>query len=526
MKKLSIFFLLLISINVFSQNTTPPLQKGETKFINKPMLTRGPYLQVATDTSMVIRWRTDLLARSRVRYGASPNNLDKIIDDITLKTEHEIKLTGLLPSTKYYYSIGTLKDTLQYGEDNYFSTLPVPGSIGIYRIGVFGDCGSLTVNQARVRDQFIKYLDRNDLNAWILLGDNAYNDGNDMEYQAKFFAPYKQTLLKKYPVFPSPGNHDYHDADFTAGFAQTTHATPYYQVFSMPVNGEAGGVASKNPAFYSFDIGNIHFISLDSYGMEENKYFLYDTTGPQVKWLKKDLKANKNKGWVIVYWHHPPYSKGTHDSDTDDTEAGVRENLLRVLDQYEVDLILCGHSHVYERSKFIKGHYGNSKTFDASKYQLSSSSGFYNGSNNSAPYIKQPGNNNGAVYVVSGTSSYVSKAAYEWPHPAMYYSNDTDAGAAILEIQETRLDFKWICADGVIRDQFTMMKNVNKQNKMKVKRGQSITLKASFISDGYQWSNKETGRSINIIPPPGTSTYIVKDKFNVLKDTFEITVTK
>ena len=110
-----------------------------------------------------------------------------------------------------------------------------------------------------------------------------------------------------FPVFPAPGNHDYHDADFTAQYAQTTHETPYYQVFTMPVNGEAGGVPSKNPAYYSFDIGNIHFISLDSYGMEENKYFLYDTLGPQVKWLKKDLKANKNKGWVIVYWHHPPY---------------------------------------------------------------------------------------------------------------------------------------------------------------------------------------------------------------------------
>lgn len=526
MKQLSILFFLIIPIKLFSQNTTPPLEKGASKFINKPTLTRGPYLQAATDTSMVIRWRTDLLSRSRVRYGNTPTHLDKIAEDISLKTEHEIKVIGLTPSTKYFYSIGTVQDTLQIGADNYFTTLPVPGSIGMYRIGVFGDCGYLSINQANVRDQFVKYLGTNDLNAWILLGDNAYNDGNDMEYQAKFFTPYKQALLKKYPVFPAPGNHDYHDADFTAEFAQKTHTSPYYQVFSMPVNGEAGGVPSKNPAFYSFDIGNIHFISLDSYGMEENKYFLYDTLGPQVKWLKKDLKANKNKGWVIVYWHHPPYSKGTHDSDTDDTEIGVRENILRVLDQYEVDLILCGHSHVYERSKFIKGHYGKANTFDASKYQLSTSSGLYNGSSNSAPYIKQPGSNNGAVYVVSGTSSYVSKAAYEWPHPAMYYSNDTDAGAAILEVQETRLDFKWICADGVIRDQFTMMKNVNRNNKIKLKKGQSVTLTASFISDKYEWNNKQTGRSINIIPPAGTSTFFVKDKSNSLKDIFEIVVKK
>ena len=157
----------------------------------------------------------------------------------------------------------------------------------------------------------------------------------------------------------------------------------------MPVNGESGGVASGNPAFYSFDIGNIHFISLDSYGKEDNKYFLHDTIGPQVQWLKKDLEANKNKGWVITYWHHPPYSKGTHDSDTDDIMSGVRENLLRILDRYEVDLVLTGHSHVYERSRLMKGHYGKSTTFDKAKYNLSNSSGLFDGAEKDGPYVKE-----------------------------------------------------------------------------------------------------------------------------------------
>lgn len=517
----------LLPLKNVAQNSSPPVAKGQERFVNKPKLIRGPYLQAATDTSMVIRWRTDALSRSRVLYGNSPAALNKMVDDVSLKTDHELKLTGLTPGTKYFYAIGSLKDTLQFGAENYFTTLPVPGTEGVYRIGVFGDCGYLSINQANVRDQFLKYLGTNDLNAWILLGDNAYNDGNDMEYQAKFFGPYKDQLLKKYPVFPSPGNHDYHDADFTADFAQKTHETPYYQNFSMPVNGESGGVPSGNPAFYSFDLGNIHFISLDSYGMEEQRYFLHDTLGPQVKWLKKDLKANKNKGWVIAYWHHPPYSKGTHNSDTDDIMSGVRENLLRILERHEVDLILCGHSHVYERSKFIKGHYGKAASFDAAKHQLSASSGFNNGKANAGPYIKGPGTNNGAVYVVTGSSAYVGKAAYEFPHPAMYYSNDSVAGAAILEVQENRLDFKWICSDGVIRDRFTMMKNVNKQNTIRIKQGQTVTLKASFVSNSYKWKgNKQSSRNIEISPKPGKYTYTVTDEFNYLKDTFDVIVSR
>ncbi|MES2005596.1 MAG: metallophosphoesterase family protein [Bacteroidota bacterium] len=520
-------FVLLISFpgGNYAQNSSPAVAKGAEKFSNKPRLIRGPYLQVATDTSMVIRWRTDASTRARVRVGTTPGELNKNIDDLSLQTEHKILVKGLTPNTRYYYSIGTLKDTLQYGPDNYFNTLPVPGKEGTYRIGVFGDCGYLSVNQLNVRDQFVKYLGNNELNAWILLGDNAYNDGNDMEYQAKFFNPYKETLLKKYPVFPTPGNHDYHDADFTAEFAQQTHTTPYYQNFSMPEKGEAGGVASGNPAFYSFDIGNIHFISLDSYGMEENKYFLFDTLGPQVEWLKKDLAANRNKGWVVVYSHYPPYSKGTHDSDTDGIMTGIRENLLRVLDNYEVDLVICGHSHVYERSRLMKGHYGKSDSFDAAKHNLSSSSGMYTSKTNpAAPYIKEPGINKGAVYVVTGTSSYVSKAAYTFPHPAMFYSNDTDAGAVMLEINENRLDFKWICGDGVIRDQFTMMKNVNRKSEIKIKKGETVTLTASFVSD-YRWSNQANTRSITV-SPQNTTTFTVTDTGNYLTDSFKIVVTK
>ncbi|HEY6902050.1 MAG TPA: metallophosphoesterase family protein, partial [Puia sp.] len=242
----------------------------------KPQLFRGPYLQAATPTSIVIRWRTDVACRSRVSYGPSPNSFDSTVTDITLVTEHQIKLTGLSPYTKYYYSIGALKDTLQGDRNNFFYTLPKPGQEGDYRIGVFGDPGTNTVNQRNTRDQFVKHLGDHYLNAWILLGDNAYNDGTDAEFQAKFFNIYKDSLLKKYPLYTSPGNHDYHDADFTANHAQNTHQTAYYQNFSMPVNGEGGGEPSHNPAFYSFDIGNIHFISLDSYGKEENKYFLYD----------------------------------------------------------------------------------------------------------------------------------------------------------------------------------------------------------------------------------------------------------
>lgn len=486
------------------------------------LLIRGPYLQVATPTSMVIRWRTDAACRSRVSYGTTLDHLEKTTSDNNLVTEHEVKLTGLDPYSKYYYSIGALKDTLQAGHENYFYTLPPVMQEGDYRIGVFGDCGTNTVSQRKVRDQFVKHLGDQQMNAWILLGDNAYNDGTDAEFQAKFFNIYKDDLLKKYPLFTSPGNHDYHDADFTADHAQNTHQTAYYQNFSMPLYGEAGGIPSHNQAFYSFDIGNIHFISLDSYGKEENKYFLYDVAGPQVQWVKKDLAANKNKGWVVAFWHHPPYSMGSHNSDTESQLVRIRENFISVLEDAGVDLVLCGHSHGYERSKLMQGYYSKNADFSP-KYQLGTSSGKYDGSVNSSPYIK--GNDNkGTVYVVSGSAGVVAERQATYPHNALPYSNADIEGACLLEVRGNRLDLEWICADGEVRDHFTMMKNVNKNTIIHLKKGQTTTLTASYVGD-YQWKGvggKE--RSVTILPPIGKNRYVVQDQYGTVKDTFEVTV--
>jgi 3',5'-cyclic AMP phosphodiesterase CpdA len=517
---------LCLSAQPVKQEQTTP--KPNVHPSGQPManLLRGPYLQVVTSNSIVVRWRTDSWARSRVRYGTTPGKLSLMADDSSLVTEHEVKLTGLTPRTKYYYSIGGIMDTLQGDEDNYFVTLPVAGTEGTYRIGVFGDCGNNSTNQRSVRDQFVKYLGKDYLDSWILLGDNAYRDGEDAQYQTNFFNIYKNDLLKKYPLYPSPGNHDYHDVEFSAAYAQKTKEVAYFQNFTMPVNGEAGGTASNNKAYYSFDIGNVHFLSLDSYGTEEPSYRLYDTLGAQVRWIKKDLDANKNKGWVIAYWHHPPYTMGSHDSDKETELVKIRENFIRILERYGVDLILCGHSHLYERSRLMQGHYGSELTFDSAKNNLSQSTALYNGSKNSCPYIKNDPNNQGTVYVVSGSAGQLGPRKESFPHNAYYYSNNDIGGAAMLEVNANRLDLKWICADGVVRDKFTMMKNVSKKTTVRVKKGNSVTLTASYVGS-YKWnSGNKTTRSIEVSPSVSKSTFVVKDEFSCVQDTFEVIVSK
>jgi len=83
-------------------------------------LTRGAYLQVGTPTSVIVRWRTDAATDSRVRFGTSSASLTSFRDVATVTTEHQVRLDGLTPGTRYYYSVGSTTQVLGGGDAGHF----------------------------------------------------------------------------------------------------------------------------------------------------------------------------------------------------------------------------------------------------------------------------------------------------------------------------------------------------------------------------------------------------------------------
>src|SRR5699024_3145053 len=109
------------------------------------------------------------------------------------------------------------------------------------------------------------------------------------------------------------------------------------------------------------------------------------TNGPQAKWLKQDLAANAGTHkWTFVCMHHPPYTNGTHasgySSDGESDLVALRKNISPILERYGVDVVLSGHSHVYERSFLIKDHTSFATSFSAATNMVSNSSARYDGS--------------------------------------------------------------------------------------------------------------------------------------------------
>src|SRR5437867_1703721 len=402
-------------------------------------VTRGPYLQMGTPNSIVVRWRTDTATDSRVRYGGSPASLTLFADNPSVTTEHEVAVPGLSPDTLYYYSVGTTTATLAGGDSTYFwVTFPPTGTPAPTRIWVLGDSGTANSSATAVRDAYFAATGTRHTDLWLMLGDNAYNSGTDAEYQTAVFNIYP-TMLRKSVIFPALGNHD------TAQSTQFVDTYPYFSIFTLPRNGECGGLASGTEHYYSFDFGNLHFICLDS--MTANR----SANGPMATWVQNDLAAT-TRDWVVAYWHHPPYSKGSHDSDTEIELIEMRQNFLPILEAGGVDLVLAGHSHSYERSFLIDAHYGTSDTFSSANLVDGGSGRDPN------PYQKPSGlpAHAGAVYTVAGSSGQISGGTLD--HPAMFLSLNV-LGSVVLDFTTNRLDLQFIDSVGSVRDTFAIAKS-------------------------------------------------------------------
>ena len=401
---------------------------------------RGPYLQMPAPDAITIRWQSEDESLGVVRYGVLPEQLNQVIQESEAVEEHELRLTDLKPATKYYYSIGTKSSVIYQGRDFNFKTAPVTGKTTPVRFWVTGDQGYPNEIQDQVRNAALSWTKQNPRSSansplfdfWLTTGDNAYKSGSNPQFQAGFFEPYKH-ILRNTPAWPGYGNHD-------------SRRWVFFDLFTFPTMAESGGLASGTEHYYSFDYANIHFVMLDTQESD------HDSDSKMLSWLKKDLQQNKQQ-WLIAIFHHPPYTKGSHNSDNQGDSGGrlftVRESILPVLEAAGVDVVLSGHSHMYERSHLINCHYGLSDTFNKTLIRSDSKNSVYDKhANKLMPYT-------GAVYAVIGSSSKVDIGPLD--HPAMPFSFQ-EAGSMVFDVNKNNLKAYFVNKEAKVLDKFEITK--------------------------------------------------------------------
>jgi hypothetical protein len=98
--------------------------------------------------------------------------------------------------------------------------------------------------------------------------------------------------------------------------------------------------------YYSFDYGNVHFLSMAT---AKNKVIPYNETSEQYKFVKDDLKRayeNNSINWIVVYSFRSFYSSNTTHPGLDE----LQDLYHPLFDKYGVDVVLQAHNHNYQRT--------------------------------------------------------------------------------------------------------------------------------------------------------------------------------
>jgi hypothetical protein len=345
------------------------------------LISREPYVQMATPSSVTIVWRTEQRISPVVRYGRSLEKLSQQVADSNIVTrislgtnkhtihfltnhwpeliktprlhsappgtfQYEALVPDLAPDTSYYYAVFDGEVPLTDRDATYrFRTHPMVGTPRKTRFWAVGDSGTGRTNQHVVLLAMLDFTakQKHPIDFALHLGDMAYSRGRDPEFQTRFFGMYAE-VLRNTVCWATFGNHE----GSTSKSKEQTG--PYYDAYVCPTNAQAGGVPSGTEAYYSFDYGRTHFISLNSFDIDRKP------TGVMAKWVQDDMEKTR-ADWVIAFFHHPPYTKGSHDSDREKHLIEMRTYMMPILEERGVDLVLTGHSHIYERSMLLDGAY-------------------------------------------------------------------------------------------------------------------------------------------------------------------------
>lgn len=328
----------------------------------------GRHLAFGSDpqTQMRISWQVPFAVRKPfVRVGLKPWDLGRRIE-AEVRHLHTPALSGKLPAVDQFYLHAAL-DGLRPGTTYYYGVGHTGfdpaeahnmGTIGTFRTAparpakftftAFGDQG--VSYDALANDQLI--LGQNPA-FHLHAGDICYADDSgagkpDDVYDARVwdqFLAQTESVAKSVPWMVTTGNHDMEAWYSPNGYGGQSAR------WALPSNGFDH---RRSPGVYSFVYGNVGVVALDandvSYEITANTGY---SGGRQTAWLERrlrELRARRDLDFVVVFFHHCAFSTTNgHASD-----GGVRDAWLPLFEKHQVDLVINGHNHVYERTDAIR----------------------------------------------------------------------------------------------------------------------------------------------------------------------------
>ncbi|GAB9470110.1 Acid phosphatase [Globisporangium polare] len=439
------------------------------------------YAGEKTGTGMTISWTTySPVSDPRVWIGPSPSTLTVSDAPVQVTTYYDegkgeyalysyhATVTKLTPFTKYFYKVGSLsqpdfQSSSASQSPTQFTTARTADTNATFEIAVYGDHGA----DANAKDT-LKYVTTTlpgTVDFVYHIGDVSYADNAFLSASEAVGFFYEETynrwmnsltsLMQTTPYMVLVGNHEAecHSPVCFASSAKKDALGNYSAFnarFKMP-SGESGGVKNM---WYAFEYGPVHFTSISSEtdytGAPSNSFIgrKYGGFGDQLTWLEADLKkANANRAnvpWLVVGMHRAMYTLSQ--CDKQGVVIGDALPVLKAFEElfikYNVDVVVAGHVHAYER-----------------QYPIARSKAVLDGVSADAKTYANP---KAPVYIMTGAAGNteghdkykVTKSSWN------VVLDNKNYGISKLKVSRTALVWTFVgTATGDVLDEFTILKS-------------------------------------------------------------------
>lgn len=306
--------------NISAPTTAKLPAKASTLAPGTVRIARGPYLSNVTSTSAIVSWWTNIPSQGVVSYGTQSTSEHSATDPSGSVQHHAVPITGLTSGTAYTYTVG---NGAVSSSPATLRTAAAPGTP--FSFAAIGDFGGASPgesenahNIAGAGTSFVQTL-----------GDNIYPSAGPpdpnfsttySDYDARFFLQNMfGQVVRNQAFFPAIGNQEYYSEG------------KFWQTFPMPT--------APGATWYSYDWGDAHILVLDT-------EVTFAPGSPQYEFAQADLAAHQDAAWRIVAAQRPAYSSVSAHSSS----VAVQQYLVPLFQQNNVDLVLSGNSHNYERT--------------------------------------------------------------------------------------------------------------------------------------------------------------------------------
>lgn len=302
-------------------------------------LIRGPYLDGVSRRQAMIRWETDTVTHAWLTYGP-PNNCEQFMTVSPPSTKFREMIYGLPEGSELCYQIYLPYKDQETDIERIYKvaqgsfSIAKPAEETSFNFIAFGESGSGSIEQLELAEQINKL--RPD---FVVHTGGLTETGLNLQANEQFFFPYDE-ILRHAPFYIALGKSEYGngEAKDAVEFLKENY-NPFHQ---MPLTG-------RPPYYYYVLHANASFFFLDANSLLGIKIpHLITSASYQIRWLDYNL-GRARAPWKIVVINAPLYS-----SSMEKPLTALRETLAPIFEKHNVQIVLQGNQHNYERTTPIR----------------------------------------------------------------------------------------------------------------------------------------------------------------------------